>query len=95
MNSGEELYNFVYESLRSRRKVVLKPAWNEGGTDTTSIEERASNAYSSKYGETCRGETDCRIQGLPHSTVEQEDHTRKEVVKKLIHQFKTHPNREA
>ena len=27
--------------------------------------------------------------------MEQEDHTRKEVVKQLIHQFETHPNREA
>ena len=29
-------------------------------------------------------------QELPLSTVEQEDHTRKEAVKKLIHQFETH-----
>ena len=43
--------------------------------------ERASNAHSSKYGETFRGEIDFGIQGLQHSTVEQEDHTRKEVVK--------------
>ena len=38
---------------------------------------------------------DYRIQGLPHSTVEQEDNTRKEVANKLIHQFETHPDREA
>ena len=38
---------------------------------------------------------DYRIQGPPHSTVEQEDHTRREVVNKLIHQSETHPNREA
>ena len=36
-----------------------------------------------------------RIQELPLSTVEQEDHTGKEAVKNLIHQFETHPNREA
>ena len=30
-----------------------------------------------------------------HSTVQQEDHTRKEAVKKLTFQFETHPNREA
>ena len=53
-----------------------------------------SNTHSSKYG-TCRGEIDYRIQGLPHCTVEQEDHTRKKAVKKLIHQFETHPNRVA
>ena len=34
-------------------------------------------------------------QGLLHSAVQQEDHTRKEAVKKLIHQFETHPHREA
>ena len=94
MSSGEVLKNKMCESPRSLRKVVPKPAWHEGRTDTTSIEERASNADSIKYGETCRGEIASRIQGL-HSTVEQEDHTRKEVVKKLVHQFETHPNREA
>ena len=57
--------------------------------------ERASHVHSSKYGKTCLGEIDCRIQGLPHSTVEQEDHTREEVVEKLIHQFETHPSRGA
>ena len=38
---------------------------------------------------------DYRIQGLPHSTVGQEDNTRKEVVNKLILHFETHPDREA
>ena len=33
-------------------------------------------------------------QGLHHSAVQQEDHTREEAVKKLIHQCETHPNRE-
>ena len=41
------------------------------------------------------GEIDFRIQELPHSTVQEQDHTRKEAVQKLIHQFETHPNREA
>ena len=35
------------------------------------------------------------MQGLPHSTVQEHDHTRKEAVQKLIHQFETHQNREA
>ena len=60
-----------------------------------SIEEKTSNAHSSKCRETCSGEIDSRIQGLLHSTVQLEDHTRKEAVKKLIHQFETHPNRVA
>ena len=95
MNSGADLYNQVYESLHSPRRIVLKPALHDGRQDTASIEERASDAHSSKCRETCSGEIDYRIQGLPFATVQQEDHTRKEAVKKLIHQFETHPNREA
>ena len=38
---------------------------------------------------------DYRIQGLPHSTVELEDNTRKEAVNKLIRQIEKHPDREA
>ena len=38
---------------------------------------------------------DYRIQEPPHSTVEQEDNTRKEVFNKLIHQIEMHPDREA
>ena len=34
----------MYESPPSPRKVVLKPGGHEGRTDTSSIEERASNA---------------------------------------------------
>ena len=44
---------------------------------------------------TCRGEIDFRIQGLLLLTVQQQDHTRKATILKLIHQFETHPNREA
>ena len=43
----------------------------------------------------CRGEKDFRIQRLPHSIVQEQDHIRKEAVQKLIHQFETHPNKEA
>ena len=58
---------------------------------------------SVKHGGTCFGSNEgdiipkihYRIQGLPHSTVEQEDNTRKEVVNKLIHQFEMRPDREA
>ena len=44
VSPGEVMKNKMYESLRSPRKVVLNPAGHEGQTDTTSIEERASNA---------------------------------------------------
>ena len=42
MNSGEELYNKVYESPRSPQRIVLKPTLHDGRQDTTSIEERES-----------------------------------------------------
>ena len=56
MNSGEELFNKVYESPRSPRRIVLKPALHDGRQDTASIEARASNTHSSKCRETCSGE---------------------------------------
>ena len=45
-----------------------------------------------KYRETCRGNTDYRIPGILHSTVQKEDSNRKETVKRLIQQFENHPN---
>ena len=48
-----------------------------------------------EFGEDRCGNIDFRIEGLPHSTVQQQDGTRKEAVKKLIHQVETHPIREA
>ena len=45
-----------------------------------------------KHKETCRGNADYRIPGIPHSTVQKEDSDRKEIVKILIHQFKNHQN---
>ena len=46
-----------------------------------------------KFEETRSGNIDFRIQGLPHSTVLKEEYDRREMVRKLIHQFDTHPNR--
>ena len=43
----------------------------------------------------CRGEIEFRIQGLPHSAVQEHDHIRKQSVQKLFHQFENHPNKEA
>ena len=51
--------------------------------------------HGGMYRETCRGEIDFRIQGLPHSAVQEHDHIRKQAVQKLIHQFANHPNKEA
>ena len=50
--------------------------------DTTSSDARTCVDYSDKHGgtyrETCRGETDSRIQGLLHSAVQEHDHIRKQ-----------------
>ena len=36
-----------------------------------------------------------RIQCIPHAAVEQEDDARKELISKLVHQIKNHPNKDA
>ena len=103
MNSEEVPKNTIFESPRSPRKVVRKLAWHEGRKDTSNSDGRQSGVSSCQHVENCcdsnEGDVlpkiDYRIQGLPHSTDEQEDDTRKEVVNKLIHQFETPPDREA
>ena len=103
MKSGEELYSKMYQSLELPQRSVLKPNLHYGRQDTTIFEARASvHHLSREYGETRSGgeytrcgNIDFRIQGLPRSTVQEQDDTRKEAVKQLIHQFETHPNREA
>ena len=81
-------------------KVVIR----KSGQDTISSDATTTFDHSCKhretcgggtYNESCRGEIDFRIQGLLHSTVQEQDHTRKEPVQKVIHQFETHPNRNA
>ena len=79
-----------------------KPNWQEGRKNTSNTNERQSEVTSAKHGAR-RGaneddtlpKVDYRIQGLPHSTVEQEENTRKLAVNRLIHQFQTHPDRDA
>ena len=106
MKSGEELRNKVYQSPRLPRKAVLKPNLHHGRQDRSNLEARTSVDHQSKeseeYGETRTeefeetrsGNIGFRVQGLPHSTVQKED-DRRETVKKLTHQFETHPNRES
>ena len=102
--SGEELYCKTYQSPTVPQRIVLQPNLHYGRQDTTSFDARTSFDLSSKhhkdsdggtYNESCRGGIDFRIQGLLHSTVQEQDHTRTEAVKNLIHQFETHPNKEA
>ena len=86
------------------QRIVLNPNLHDGRQDTSSFDARTPVDHSSKhrgtcgggtFKETCRGEIDFRIQGLPHSTVQEQDHTSKEAVQKLIHQFETDLNRDA
>ena len=97
MKSGEDLYSKTYQSHVAPQRVVLKPNLNYERQDTTSSDARKSFDHSDKHGETyretCRGETDFRILGLPLSAVQEHDHIRKQAVQKLIHQFEHHPNK--
>ena len=99
MTSGEELYSKMYQSPELPQRIVLKPNLHYGRQDTTNFEARTSVDHLSReygesrggreYGETLCGDIDFRIQGLPHSTVQQKDDTRKEAVQGLIYQFET------
>ena len=96
------MYDNIYES-RAPRRIILKEAWQGGQRDDSNTEEREHKVFSNEFGETRSdvrdGDTspkvDFRIQGLPHSTVEQEDNTRKEKIKELIHQIESHLDRDA
>ena len=48
-----------------------------------------------KYRETCGGNVDYRIPGVPDSTIQKEDSNRKETVKRPIQQLENHPNRDS
>ena len=70
-------------------KVVIRKNLHYGRQETTSFDSWTSFDHSSKHKENCgggtynessRGETDFRIQGLLHSTIQEQDHIRKEGV---------------
>ena len=46
--------------------------------------KRPAESQRGKYSETCRGNADYRIQGVPHSTVQKEDSNRKDTIKRPI-----------
>ena len=75
------------------------PNLYHGRQGPSNSEARTSVDHQSKerreFGETRSGNIDFRIQVLPHSTVQKQDDFRRETVKKLIHQFESHPNRES
>ena len=53
-----------------------------------------TKAHREVTGKTSSGNVDYRIPSIPHSAVHQQDTNRRETVKKLIQQFKNHPNKE-
>ena len=90
---------------RLPRRTLLTPNLHRGRQDLSNPKARTSADHQSKrsaryketrrarYEETRRGNVDYRIKGIPHSTVQREDSNRKEIVKRLIQKFETHPNR--
>ena len=103
--SVEELYSKVFQSPTLPRTTVLTPNLHHGRQDlsdpqastSANHQSKRSEVYeetrSAKLEETRTGDVDFRIQGLPHSTVQKEADDRREMVKKLIHQFDADPNR--
>ena len=79
-------------------RTAPKPSLRSGQQDQPDQEARKSSGHQSaperSYGETRSGNVDYRIQGTPHSAVQQQDTNRRETVKKLIQQFENHPNKE-
>ena len=92
MMSREELYSKMSQSLELQQRIVLKPNLHHERQDSTNFEARASVDHlgkeygetrsSGEYGETRYGNIDVRTQGLPHSTVQQQD-THKEGSQKV------------
>ena len=78
-------------SKRTKREVQGNLSLTFRGHTT----EASRRSQRRRYRETCRGNVDYRIQGLPHSTVQKEHSKRKEIVNRLIQQFENHPSRES
>ena len=84
--------------------MVLKPNLHHGREDTTSFDARAFFDHLASMEQIVAVERTTKVvavnqtsgsKGLHHSTVQEQDHTRKEAVQKLIHQFETRSNGEA
>ena len=72
---------------------------HHGRQDLSNPEARTSADHqserSAKCEETRRDNVDYRIQGIPHSTVQEEGSNRKDTIKRLIQQFANHPDRDS
>ena len=96
MKTEEELNDKVYESPRLPR-VILKSNSQSGQQDQPDQEARKFSDHQSvsgSYGKPAAATLNCRIPGIPHSTVQQQDTNRRETIKKLIQQFQNHSNKE-
>ena len=97
MRTQEELYQKVRLTPRLPR-VVLKSNSQCGQQDLRSQDARSSwdpPSGSKSYGETRNNAVDFRILGIPLATIEQQDTTRENKVKKLIEKFENHQNKES
>ena len=102
--SEEEVCSKTFQCHTVPQRIVRKPNLHYGRQDTASSDARTPSDHSIKhretcgggtYNESCRGEIDFRIQGLPIRPFKSKITPAREAVQKLIHQFETHPNREA
>ena len=97
MKTQEQFYQKVRLTPRLPR-VVLKSNSQCGQQDLRGQDARSSwdpPSDSKSYGETCNNAVDYRILGIPLSTVEQQDTTRENHVKKLIEKFENHQHKES
>ena len=93
-----EKYHKVYQSPRVPR-ITLRLNSQSGLKDQHDQDARESSNHQSEselsYGETCRGNIDYRIPGIPLSVVQQQDTNRTVTIKKLIQKFESHPNKKS
>ena len=93
----DELYQKVRLTPRAPR-VVLKSNSQHGPQDPQSQDARSSwetSSDSKSYGWTCNNTVDHRILGVPLSTVEQQNTTRENKVKRLIEKFENQKQKES
>ena len=80
-------------------RVLLAPNLQYGRQNPFNPGARKSTDHQSeqsvKNRDTCRGNVDYRIPGIPHSAVQKEDSNRKETVKRPIQKFDNNPNRDS
>ena len=108
MNSGEESYNNVYQSPRLPRKSRSQAEFASWTSGSLLISKREHPSTTKAMKAKGTGKPVAKSSGKPEAvtstleykvyhihSVQKQDDVRRETVKKLIHQFDTHPNRES